>query len=459
MKSRELTNYVSTSRRRLISNEVFLVLFGFLVASFLRFDLDFWQVLLLYPGFPFVFSYPFFWYLLLEWTHSWDRGLMGRPSEYYSRVFQVAIWSLILFSAFAFLAKYPISRIWIIINTILITVFLILHRYFLRHIYLKSLPSVNDRVFVIISKEVDRTSVLNFFERDFGFSPNYIWLEAPLKEEEDDWFNKYADILENNDVFGVVMALDAIGDSEILHKLADFKRECFVDLLIDTRVSFIATRFESKDSLRLVYIRESEFHNNGSFMKRLFDITFSSLSLLILSPLLLLISIMIKLTSKGPVLYIDERVSKKGEFFRFPKFRTMIVKADSLRQEVLGHSDLEIMQNYRQDSRVTSFGLFLRRWSLDELPQLWLILIGEMSVVGPRPILREELEKIPKTFEKRFLAKPGLTGLWQVSGRKEVSWEERMELDISYIENWSLSYDLYLIGKTVVAVLRGIGSY
>mgnify|MGYP000917991532 CR=1 FL=1 len=136
----------------------------------------------------------------------------------------------------------------------------------------------------------------------------------------------------------------------------------------------------------------------------------------------------------------------------------MYVGADQERGSVLGRPDKNMFDRYKKDPRITPFGRFIRRWSLDELPQFWCVLIGTMSVVGPRPILKDELSQIPDAFQIRFLAKPGLTGLWQVTGRKEVPWEERMLRDVIYIDNWNLSLDLVLIAKTANAIVKGNGA-
>jgi len=136
----------------------------------------------------------------------------------------------------------------------------------------------------------------------------------------------------------------------------------------------------------------------------------------------------------------------------------MYVGADKMRSAVLGSTDEFISDRYKKDPRITRFGRFIRRWSIDELPQLWCVLIGTMSIVGPRPILIEEEEIVDSLNQARFIAKPGLTGLWQVSGRKEVLWETRMRQDILYIESWTFTYDLLLIFRTFGTIISGKGA-
>jgi lipopolysaccharide/colanic/teichoic acid biosynthesis glycosyltransferase len=171
------------------------------------------------------------------------------------------------------------------------------------------------------------------------------------------------------------------------------------------------------------------------------------------------ISVLVKLSSKGPILFIQPRVGAEGKPFPFYKFRSMRNGADLERLDTLGRPDEDMTERYRHDPRITPLGRILRRFSIDELPQLWNVLTGSMSLVGPRPMLFEELEQLEDFHHRRHLAKPGLTGLWQISGRKDTTWEERMLLDLYYINRWSLSLDLAIIAKTFRVVLSGKGSY
>jgi lipopolysaccharide/colanic/teichoic acid biosynthesis glycosyltransferase len=175
------------------------------------------------------------------------------------------------------------------------------------------------------------------------------------------------------------------------------------------------------------------------------------------SPLLLIIGIAIRATSPGPALFVQDRVGRAGSVYRLVKFRTMYVGSDEEREVTLG-SLAGDPESYRSDPRITGLGRFLRRWSLDELPQLWNVLRGSMSLVGPRPMLIEELPLLGTSDHRRHLTKPGMTGLWQVAGRKEVGWNERMQMDLRYVEDWSPALDLVILAKTVKAVATGKGA-
>ncbi len=203
--------------------------------------------------------------------------------------------------------------------------------------------------------------------------------------------------------------------------------------------------------------------------KRLSDLLIASLMLVGLSPFWFFIALLIKLDSKGPVFYAQERVGMDGRIFLVYKFRTMRVDADSnihreyQRKFIAGHAEANVgdadrpAYKLRDDPRITRVGQWLRRFSLDEVPQLLNVLHGEMSVVGPRPPIPYEVEAYELRHRKRLDMKPGLTGLWQVSGRNRLPFEEMVKLDLFYIENWSLLFDLKIIMRTVIVMLRGDG--
>jgi len=194
--------------------------------------------------------------------------------------------------------------------------------------------------------------------------------------------------------------------------------------------------------------------------KRVFDIVVAGLGLILVSPLLIAIAIAIKVSSRGPILFRQWRVGQRGRPFVILKFRTMEDGADarvaSLRH--LNESDGPLFK-VRRDPRVTKVGRILRRWSLDELPQLWNVIRGEMSLVGPRPPLPEEVREYEDWQFDRLEVRPGITGLWQVSGRSDLSFDEYVRRDLFYIENWSLAYDLYIVAKTIPIVLSQRGAY
>jgi exopolysaccharide biosynthesis polyprenyl glycosylphosphotransferase len=219
------------------------------------------------------------------------------------------------------------------------------------------------------------------------------------------------------------------------------------------------SRLQYYDGLNWVGIGEPRINESLLVVKRLFDIILVIPALILLTPIYLIIAILIKIDSPGKFLYSQQRIGQNGKLFTFPKFRSMKKGADLERLSVVGRPDENMADRYKNDARITRVGKVLRRYSLDELPQLWCVLIGTMSLVGPRPILPEEEPQLGNFDFRRHIAKPGLTGIWQVSGRKETSWDDRMAFDIRYVEEWSIALDMILIARTFKVVLIGKGAY
>ncbi|NBU31657.1 MAG: sugar transferase [Actinobacteria bacterium] len=235
-----------------------------------------------------------------------------------------------------------------------------------------------------------------------------------------------------------------------------------VDVLIG--ISFISALgprlgLDIHHELPLMYIDEPKLSPINQLVKRTFDIVVAGLATILFSPILLFIAIGVLLSNGRPIIFTQPRIGLAGNEFKFIKFRTMIVGAEQMREDVLGLPDEDMAQRYKTDPRIYPFGRILRRFSLDELPQLFSVIKGDMSLIGPRPLLKEELDLLGDEDHRRHLTKPGLTGLWQVSGRKETSWEERMQMDLQYVHNWSIGLDLGILLRTVKVVLTGHGSY
>jgi exopolysaccharide biosynthesis polyprenyl glycosylphosphotransferase len=212
--------------------------------------------------------------------------------------------------------------------------------------------------------------------------------------------------------------------------------------------------------LPLVYMDHPEFTGVPRILKTAFDRTFAFVALMLLSPLLAVIAIAIRLHDGGPVLFSQVRVGVDGTRFRIYKFRTMVANAESLKARLAHHNETGgVLFKMREDPRITAVGSLLRRWSLDELPQLFNVLLGDMSLVGPRPALPEETALYQHHVRRRLAVKPGITGLWQVNGRSDLSWDEAVRLDLNYVENWTFMLDLQILWKTWSAIGSGTGAY
>ncbi|MBF0441583.1 MAG: sugar transferase [Oligoflexales bacterium] len=203
-----------------------------------------------------------------------------------------------------------------------------------------------------------------------------------------------------------------------------------------------------------------ELSPSALLVKRIFDIVFSLAGLLMLSPLFLVIAVIIKLTSKGPVFYSQKRVGKGGRVFNFYKFRSMVVNADKIKESLKNVNEATgPVFKMKHDPRVTKIGRFIRKYSIDELPQLFNVLKNDMSLVGPRPPIPDEVKKYKGWQTKRLAIQPGITCIWQTSGRSRIGFEDWVRMDIYYIENWSLWLDIKLLFKTVKTVVTADGAY
>lgn len=195
--------------------------------------------------------------------------------------------------------------------------------------------------------------------------------------------------------------------------------------------------------------------------KRGADILVASMALVVLSPLLMLVALAIKLTDKGPVLFWQTRIGRQGRPFAFPKFRSMVVNAAKLKDSLVSENDhgQSVTFKMKNDPRVTTIGAIIRRLSIDELPQLWCVLTGQMTLVGPRPPVPREVDQYTLSDRRRLEAIPGLTCIWQVSGRGDIPFEGQVDLDVEYIQSRSVLLDMSLLLRTIPAVVSGRGAY
>jgi Undecaprenyl-phosphate galactose phosphotransferase WbaP len=206
------------------------------------------------------------------------------------------------------------------------------------------------------------------------------------------------------------------------------------------------------------------FHRNSQLAKRAVDILVSGVAIIALLPLFLLIALLVRLASPGPIFYGQGRLGKHGRTFRALKFRTMVPNADALLTTYLAshpesHFEWERDHKLKNDPRVTKIGKWLRMLSLDELPQLLNVFLGDMSLVGPRPIVQAEIRRYGDGYDLYKRVRPGITGLWQVSGRNNTTYDERVTFDEYYVHNWSIWLDLYVLARTVKVVLTADGAY
>jgi exopolysaccharide biosynthesis polyprenyl glycosylphosphotransferase len=259
-----------------------------------------------------------------------------------------------------------------------------------------------------------------------------------------------------------VLACPEIGGAR-LRELAWGLEKAGTDLCVAPALLDVAgprTTIRPVAGLPLLHVDHPELVGAKRAVKGLFDKASAALALALLAPVLAVIALAVRGTDPGPALFRQTRVGKDGRVFTLYKFRTMVVGAEQQKALLAAQNQADgALFKIRQDPRVTRIGAVLRRWSLDELPQLFNVLRGDMSLVGPRPALPEETARYGGQMRRRLVVKPGMTGLWQVSGRSDLPWEEAVRLDVRYVENWSFALDLQIIWKTGSAVVHGSGAY
>jgi exopolysaccharide biosynthesis polyprenyl glycosylphosphotransferase len=253
-------------------------------------------------------------------------------------------------------------------------------------------------------------------------------------------------------------------DTETLRRLLWALEGSDVDVLISSALTDVTgprISIRPVAGLPLLHIEEPELTGARRVLKMVVDLSVAAVAVAMLMPVFLAIGLAIRLTSPGPALFTQTRVGRDGQPFKIYKFRSMYTDAEARLAELEKHNERAegLLFKMREDPRITRVGTFLRKWSLDELPQLFNVLNGSMSLVGPRPPLPSEVARYSGDVHRRLMVKPGLTGLWQISGRSDLEWDESVRLDLRYVENWSLAMDFVILWRTAFAVLRREGAY
>ena len=275
----------------------------------------------------------------------------------------------------------------------------------------------------------------------------------------DTLFARLADFTQDTVIVVGSDELDANSINELSWRLDAGQHLVVAPQLVGVAGSRIHTRPVA--GLPLIHVETPSYDGPKLFLKRALDIVGSGVLLLVLAPLFLVTALLIKLASPGPVFYRQERIGLSGEPFHILKFRSMVMDADARLAALLreqGNGDTPLFK-VKHDPRITPIGRFIRRYSIDELPQLFNVFRGDMSLVGPRPQVDPEVRQYDSKASRRLAVKPGMSGLWQVSGRSNLSWEDSIRLDLYYVENWSVTSDLVILLRTARAVLAHDGAY
>jgi exopolysaccharide biosynthesis polyprenyl glycosylphosphotransferase len=248
-----------------------------------------------------------------------------------------------------------------------------------------------------------------------------------------------------------------------LRELAGAVESPGVELLVAPAITDVAgprTVVRNVAGVPLLHVEEPTFAGPQRVFKEAMDRLSAAVGLLLLSPMFAALALAIRLDTPGPIFFRQRRVGHGGRRFDIVKFRTMVEDAESRRVDLDERNEADgVLFKLRSDPRITRVGRVLRRWSIDELPQLWNVLRGEMSLVGPRPPLPAEVEQYEHHVSRRLMVKPGMTGLWQVSGRSDLQWDEAVRLDLFYVDHWSPIMDVAIVFRTFAAVVKGSGAY
>lgn len=401
-------------------------------------------------------------------------GLYTRRLPYWEemlRLLKSSIISFILVLATISIGRLEvtISRLLIIFTVTIFSVLIVFTRFFAKR--LLAFIGVWEEYIVLFSdskEKMEKTERIINAERNLGYKVKERVLISFDKDYIADIVKKVEEIANKGDVNVALVSL--LTNAEAMNNIIGilqkyFPRVIFVPPYTEIPIIISDTNFLFDYLLFTLEVRNNLRNPLNIFVKRVIDIIASLVGIIIASPIMLIIAIAIKLDSPGPILFKHRRVGYKGKEFFAYKFRTMYVDAEERLKELLKDPKIrEEWEKYRKikdDPRVTRVGKFLRKFSLDELPQLFNILLGQMSLVGPRPVTREEWEKYFKGGPGEIIleTKPGLTGLWQVSGRSDVSYEERIFLESWYARNWYIWLDIIIILKTIKIVLSREGAY
>jgi exopolysaccharide biosynthesis polyprenyl glycosylphosphotransferase len=406
------------------------------------------------------------WLAMLALRGSYDQRIIGLGTEEIRRVVSATLYTFAVVAGLSYLIRADISRAYAFVSLPLGLLLIVLGRFVWRGwLYRQRGRQAFQNATLIVGSGPASDELVDRLERDsyagYRVAGRY---EAPATSIDglDDWLAGLTAAVDGLDVEAIAIAPSETITSETIRQIAWQLEGRPVDLLIAPAIMDISgPRLSVRPAagLPLLHLDEAVLTRPQRFTKRMLDLVGSLTMVVLLSPVMLAAALAVRLSSRGPVIFRQTRIGRAGRPFTMLKFRTMVQNADELREQLRTQHDLEDpMFKLADDPRITKPGRFLRRWSLDELPQLFNIVGGSMSLVGPRPHPLDDVNRYELAAFRRLALKPGLTGLWQVEGRSELGWSEALQLDLYYVESWSLSGDLVLLARTLRAVIQGRGA-
>ena len=441
------------------------------------------------PIWAFLLAYCVIGLLCLAFAGAYHRHVMAEGYELYTKLINAAIFTIVLASCVAFMLNLQLPRTALIIAPLVGLVCELVARWRMRcllHHHRRRGECKYTTVIVGSSEGINRTLRLMRRNSALGYMPVAVCPIAPDSRMDDAYVvtnfvpdpniegadklrvlsfgSRFARTIERMGVQEVYIADVLSRDSKLLHAMSLAIESLGIELAISVSLADVGGhRLHLRNSAEQQVLIASlpQYRTTTYVIKRIIDIVLSAVALVVSSPIMLGVAIAIKLDDGGPVLFKQTRVGIHGKPFTMYKFRSMVTNAEEIKAKLAaesGQTDRFIFK-LKDDPRITKVGKFIRKTSLDEFPQFFNVFKGDMSLVGPRPALPDEVARYGSLYSTRLLVKPGITGPWQVSGRSDLSQEQSEFLDVSYIENWSITGDLAILAKTVMVVFRGTGSY
>ena len=450
----------------LIALDTLALMLGGLAAGLLRFDSVGGTVLGIEYSYVLLATAPA-WILAMATARSYERRYLGLGSEEFRRVANAAARFTALLAVLVFIFRWSITRGLVVLTIPVAAVLTLLFRYLARKVLhrLRRTGAASHRV-LVVGDGSSRDWLVHRLQSAPYCGLRVIGVCRPTSRSADggvsvEHIHRMVTALQADTV---AVAHSPSVDPEVLRRIAWSLEGSRVDLLVAPALTDVAgprVNIRPVSGLPLLQVNEPHLSGVRRLAKGLFDAVVAGTALVALAPVLAAVALAVRLSGPGPVLFRQVRIGRDGREFLMYKFRTMHPDAEQRLSELLDDNDHgdSVLFKMRDDPRVTRVGRLLRRYSLDELPQLFNILRGQMSLVGPRPPLPREVSRYARDVHRRLLVKPGLTGLWQVSGRSDLDWEESVRLDLYYVENWSVALDAEILWKTVWAVVRGSGAH
>jgi exopolysaccharide biosynthesis polyprenyl glycosylphosphotransferase len=406
------------------------------------------------------------WLALLGLRGSYDWRVIGLGPEEVRRVISATLLTFSVVAGVSYLLRADISRAYAFISLPLGLILIVASRFAWRG-WLYRRRARGDfqfRTVVVGSGRGSDEIALRLQEDHYAGYQVIGRFSAPASTQEVEvWVQDLVKFLEELSADAVAVAPSESLSGESIRQLAWNIEGRSLDLLIAPALLDIGgprLTVRPAAGLPLLHLDEATLSRSQRVSKRILDLVGSSFFIVMLSPVMLLCAIAVKFSSRGQIIFRQNRVGRAGKTFAMLKFRSMIADAEAQKANLRSEYNLEApMFKLTHDPRITTVGKFLRRWSLDELPQLFNVLAGSMSLVGPRPHPLDDVNRYEVAAYRRLALKPGLTGLWQVEGRSDLDWGEALQLDLNYVETWSLSGDIVLLARTLRAVLQGRGAH